>query len=90
MIRIVAASAAVLLAACMEDAPAMKDCLRQFTEAECACLDKAIPAEQWRTLDMMAREKAIGTRSRALALSLRENAEGKCGSLAPRDDALGF
>jgi hypothetical protein len=90
MIRVVAIPAALLLAGCVEGAPAMKDCLRQFTEAECACLEKAISEEQWRTLDLLAREKAIGTHSRALALSLRKNAEGKCGPLEPRPDALGF
>jgi hypothetical protein len=68
----------------------MKDCLRQFTETECACLKEAIPEEKWRALDVMAQGKGLSTRSRATALSLRANAEGKCGPLEPREDAAPF
>jgi hypothetical protein len=82
------AIAALTLASCMEDEPAMNDCLRQFTEAECACLREAIPEEKWRTLDVMAQGRGTSMRSRATALSLRANAEGKCGPLEPRADAL--
>jgi hypothetical protein len=88
VVRVTTAVFATLaLASCMEDEPAMKDCLRQFTEAECACLREAIPEEKWRVLDVLAREKAMSTRSRATALSLRANADGKCGPLEPRADA---
>lgn len=78
------------LASCMEDEPAMKDCLRQFTEAECDCLKQAIPEEKWQALDVIAQGRGMSMRSRATALSLRANAEGKCGPLEPRADALGF
>jgi hypothetical protein len=79
--------AALALASCMEDEPAMKDCLRQFTQAECACLKEAIPEEKWQMLDVTAQGRGMSMRSRATALSLRKNAEGKCGPLEPRADA---
>lgn len=79
--------AALALASCMESDPAMKDCLRQFTEAECACLEEAIPEEKWRAIEMMANGRGLVARSRATALSLRANAEGKCGTLEPREGA---
>jgi hypothetical protein len=79
-----------LATGCMEEAPAAKDCLRQFTEVECECLKQAIPAEKWSVLNLLAQDKGPGTRSRALALSLRKNSEGKCGPLEPRADSLPF
>jgi hypothetical protein len=88
MKRVLAVLATLALASCMEDEPAMKDCLRQFTETECACLREAIREEKWQALDVLAQGR--GTSARATALSLRENAEGKCGPLEPRADALGF
>jgi len=74
-------------AGCGANDTAMSDCLRQFTEAECDCLKQTIPEKKWATLELLARDR-VGSRSRALALSLRENAEGKCGPLEPRADAL--
>jgi hypothetical protein len=90
MRTILVSVAALALASCMESDPAMKDCLRQFTEAECECLREAIPEEKWRALDVMAQSRGVNLRSRATALSLRANAEGKCGPLEPRGDASTF
>ena len=73
---------AFALASCIEDDPAMKDCLRQFTETECACLKEAIPEEKWRALDVMAQGKGLSTRSRATALSLRAKRRGSAGRLS--------
>lgn len=89
-IRFVLPLATLVLTSCMESDPAMKDCLRQFTEAECECLREAIPEEKWRALDVMAQSRGANLRSRATALSLRANAEGKCGPLEPREDASTF